>query len=419
MPVLTDRILHETVSRIKRRTPEETLEMLGAATLTVTMQVRGIDTIGEPDLLFYKYLFAHETSAEVPYPTLCNFCIDKAWEYSISRAEDPCAIEFEDGATGNACSTYGPIPFPSLYSGKAVNWILGTLFRVKGIRFTSMKTDMLVRLGGMESSSALVGAATAAGSILSGEDYDLGTIYTLATSIENDVLRGLTGGEGFAAGILGGANALSFPLHLHPYGAIADKLFGDDKYDDFINHVCILMPGGRKAKRVSVDINGEWIKNALTDEGLRQQSRIAALAAEVVQAYGNPGGIDWIALATAVQEETEIRLGACRHFGAGMGSLANKLVVRDGGKVLRAISRPGAGGWGTPITVFSATRELAEEAKALVKNRIDGITVDEFREMEQMPKGWIPFKLSNAPIRFIGFEECGFSLPAPPVEVGA
>ena len=94
-------------------------------------------------------------------------------------------------------------------------------------------------------------------------------------------------------------------------------------------------------------------------------------------------------------------------------------MVRDGRNVLRSISRPGAGGRGTPITVFSATSELAEEAKALVHDRIDEITAEAFREMKEMPKGWIPFKLSGNPIRFIGFEECGFSLPAPPLEVGA
>lgn len=416
MPLLTHETLCGKGDKIQR-TPAEALQMLNGYTLNIEMQVRGIDTIGESDLLFYKYLFAHEGSARVPYPTLCNFCIDRTWKYSVSRSEYPDAIEFVDGTTGYTTITHGPIPFQSLYSGRAVNWILGTYFRLEGIRFRSMETDTMVRLGGMESSSALIGAATAIGSILSGENHDLGTIFTLATSIENDVLKGLTGGEGFAAGILGGANALTFPVHLHPYGAVARKLFDSDRYVEFENHVSILLPGGKKRKRSSIDINKEWLNDALSAEGRRRQCRIAALSAQVSEAYSSPGGIDWIQIATAVQEETEIRLSACSHFFDGIGPLAKALVVRDGKNVLRAVTRPGAGGWGTPITVFSATEELTEEARALVGKRIDNITADEFRLMEEIPKGWISYKISSNPIQFTGFEECGFTLPASPIQI--
>lgn len=405
--------------RSETRSPQRVPEILGSRRLQIEMQVRGVDTIGEPDLLFYKYLLASERIPGHQYPTLCNFCIDRVWRFEVFRSKYEDAIEVVDDQTGESTITRGPIEFASHYDGKAVNWILGTYFRLAGLCFSCRTVDPLVRLGGMESSSALIGAATAAGSILSGADHDLGTIFTLATSFENDVLGGLTGGEGFAAGILGGANALEFPVAVHPYGAIASRLFGPDRYQDFEDHVSILLPGGTRRKRSSVDINRAWMNHARTPAGRRQQSRIAALSARVAEAYTRPEGIDWQSVATAVQTETDIRLEACARFFDGIEALAERLVVREGDRVLRAVTRPGAGGYGTPVTVYSATKELAEEARAIAGEKIDSAVAGLVESNQEVPRGWLYYRLASDAIRFTGLEDSEFSLPRPLVETEA
>jgi hypothetical protein len=240
----------------------------------------------------------------------------------------------------------------------------------------------------------VIGAATAAGSILTGVDWGLGTIFTEATRWENDVLGGLTGGQGFAAGILGGAHSVEWAVHIHPYGGIARELFGTERYGEFEAHVSFLLPRSKDEGRSSVDINGQWTNHALTAEGSRIQSVFTRLSQQAAAGYRSQGRINWRTVADAVQQQTDIRTDICPAFMGGVEDLAKELVVRKNGRVLRAIARPGAGGPGTPLIVYSTSENLAREASEMVERKLD-------------------YRLSPTPIRFEGFREAGFNNPGP------
>jgi len=399
--------------------PEQALERLGDRTLRISMQTRGIDTIGTTDLLLYKFILAHQGVDSPGLPVTNTFCIEQRWVFEVSRASDPDAIEFISKDYGINSVTKGPMELKPMKSGQSVNWVLGHFFRLHGVKFECLPVDPVVSVGGMESSNMLIGAATAAGSILTGADYDLGTTFTLATMFENEVHRGLTGGQGLAAGIVGGAHMTEWAAHIHPYAGISTELFGPEQYPDFEAHVSFLLPGRQKGGRSSLDVNRKWTEDALTEEGRKLQAIFTELSREAAAGFANSGGVDWLRVATAAQRQTNVRVASCPAFFDGIEDLARRLVVKEGDRVLRAVTRPGAGGYGTPVVVYSATAELAEEARAIVGNELV-VTEDTAAEMKRtgiIHPGWLRFRLSAEPIQFEGFTEAGFNNPERPVEV--
>ncbi len=381
------------------RTNAQIWDMLDGHTLTIMMQARGIDTFGTTDLLLFKDILRDMGAEANPgLPATNVFCIKEPWAFEISRAESPDVVEFESEDFGVHTTTEGPMELKALKGGYGINWILGHAFRLRGVKFTCLPASDVVQQGGLESSNMVIGAATAAGSILSGVDWDLGTIFTEATRWENDVLGGLTGGQGLAAGILGGAHAVEWAAHMHPYGGIARELFGPGRYLEFEDHVSFLLPQSKDADRTSVDINQQWTEHALSAEGRKTQAIFTALSQQAAAGYSAPVGIHWESVTDAVQRQTDIRADICPAFLGGVEDLARDLVVRSGDNVLRAIARPGAGGPGTPVLVYSTSRALAREAEAMVADRLE-------------------YRLSRDPIGFFGFTEAGFNVPASPLEV--
>ncbi|NQT28957.1 MAG: hypothetical protein HQ596_00150 [Candidatus Saganbacteria bacterium] len=373
--------------------------MLDGHTLRIIMQARGIDTFGTTDLLLFKDILRHMGLEGFPgLPATNVFCIDQQWVFEITRAENPDIVEFVSDDYGVHTQTAGPMELKPLKGGAGINWILGHAFRLKGVRFTCLPATDVVKQGGLESSNMVIGAATAAGSILRGIDWDLGTIFTEATRWENDVLGGLTGGQGLAAGILGGAHSVEWAAHMHPYAGVARELFGPERYGEFEAHVGFLLPVSKDEDRASVDINQQWTAHALTKEGSRVQSVFTKLSQQAAAGYSAQARINWAAVTDAVQQQTDIRANICPAFLGGVEDLARALVVRQGDRILRAIARPGAGGPGTPVLVYSTTEELAREAVELVENRLD-------------------YRLSPTPIQFEGIREAGFAVPAQPIEI--
>ena len=76
----------------------------------------------------------------------------------------------------------------------------------------------------------------------------------------------------------------------------------------------------------------------------------------------------------------------------------------------------GAGGYGTPVTVYSATKELAEEARAMAGDKIEPVAAGLDGSNQEVPRGWLPYRLASDAIRFTGLEDSEFSLPRPLVE---
>lgn len=403
------------ILNVTRFNPGQVREMLGDRTAQIIFPERVIDSFGSVDLHRMKHAI---TDFSLGHPVTCTFTGGANWVFEVKRAEEGHENDIvevsENHSTRNVLT--GKMHPPELTSGRLGGWILGSCFGLKGLEFRSKLVGPSQRVGGAESDNMYIGAAVMAGSILSGADLDLGSIFYYAADLINTPGEGLTGMQGLAGVTTGlGAQANMWLVHRNPYGGLAIPLFGPEQYPDFMAHVAFLFPG-KKEGPPRERINEKWEHDAQkTLDGNLAHRPFVKLSHQVMAGYANPDGIDWEQVASAMQAQTDIRVASCpAYFDASEIDLVKQLIIRQGNKVLRGISRTGEGGRGTPIVVYSTSPELTRQAKELIGTRLE-ITEELARtlvEKDTMSAGWYDYHLERRGPKFEGFEESGFTLPA-------
>jgi len=140
---------------------------------------------------------------------------------------------------------------PDIHMRHLLAYLFKEVFKVPtGYKVTVMEVDALATLGGMESSNAFAVAAVMIGSMLSGADLTEADIFSLAVKLENDVFRGLTGGQGHLAFILGGLYRVVWMVkRVFRYAAWAQNLIHRDaakaaqQKKEAREHIFLVQPG--------------------------------------------------------------------------------------------------------------------------------------------------------------------------------
>lgn len=399
-----------------RFNPGQVREMLGNRICRIIFPERVIDSFGSVDLHQMKHAI---TDFGQGHPVTCTFTGGADWVFEIRAAEkghENDIVEVSENHNTQSVLT-GKMHPQILTSGRMGGSILGNCFGLEGLEFTSKLVGPSQRVGGAESDNMYIGAAVFAGSILSGADMDPGSVFCYSADLINTPGEGLTGMQGLAGVTTGlGAQANMWLVHRHPYGGLAIPLFGPEQYPDFMKHVAFLFPG-KKAGPERAKINEKWEYDAeKTLAGNLAHRLFVKLSHRVMAGYANSGGIDWEMVASGMQAQTDIRVASCpAYFDESEMELVKALIIRDGDRVTRGISRTGEGGRGTPIIVYSTAPKLTEEAKAMVGGKLD-IThelAETLVKTDTMPAGWYDYVLAKRGPVFEGFAECGFNLPVP------
>ena len=406
--------------------PSQVREWLGAGGQISIKMAPKFDFSPFIDLIESKTAIADKGVFSKGNPVTCIFALMdnktvKPWRFTLEANNDREANTFVNIPFGYETTTNGPLPFGTFEDKTAINWVL-QYYGLKGVKMTAHFIPILLRGGAMGISNAMVGAAHTFGSIVSGADHSLGSLFTLAASHENVVLGRHTGGPGFAAGIMGGAFGFEWNDSYHPNSAIAYPLFGPERYEEFQKHVVMYLPGTpAHTKRSDSTINKKWIHDmTLTAQGNSAFRRFTEWSQMVVSGLINS---DWIQVCTGLQNQTDVKQSSCPLFLSGIEQDAEKIIKRNSnGDVIRAIIRPGAGGPGTPGIIISSTPELADEAMEIVGPVIESTpeTVKIALETGKVPRGRIPYKLTKEGIiiEFIGISnDHKFKVPLRPEEV--
>jgi hypothetical protein len=406
-----------------RINPAQAREWLGTGKIHITMPSR-LDFFGSVDLPGCKAAIADKGVLYEGNPVTCTFATDYRWRFSLEANEDPEVNTFISLPYGFTKTTKGKLPFGTFEDKTAVNWVLG-YFGLKGVKMTAHHTPPVLKSRERASSNMSTAAATIFGSIVSGADYPYGNIFTLSTRHDNTVHGGITGGQGFAAAIMGGACGFEWNDSYEQFSALAHPLFGPERYPEFQDHVFMYLPGMPKGTPISpFNINGKWTKDmTLTTQGNADHRQFVELSNIVFNGLRSSGGINWLDVCMGLQYQTDIRQKSCPLYLQGIKKDVNKLVVRGNmGSVQRAVIRLGAGGLGTPVIVVSSTKELADEAKQIAGETII-FTEEMVKNMKltgKIPRGRIPLKLTpdGIKIEFVGLVDGHkFNVPGAPEEV--
>lgn len=397
---------------------------LGDGRISVTMPAR-IDFFGSVDLLGCKKAIADKGVDMPGNPVTSTFALDMPWNFTIEANKDANVNVFESKPYEWSMSTDSPIPPGTFKNQQAMNWIL-QYFGLKGVKMTALEINPTLKGGGMESSNMVTGAASIFGSILSGADYSLGRLFTLATLHENVVHSGLTGGQGLTAGITGGAYGFEWIDGYEPFAAIGHELFGPERYQEFKDHVLIFLPpktGERKGG--SVDINTKWTDDMMkTLDGNLSHRNFVKWSREVMD--GLIAG-DWGKVGANLQKQSDVRTASCPAFMDGFEPLAaalKDLAAQDGSAV--GTNRGGAGGNGTASYAVFENPALLAEARKLIGNPVEFTdeVVAKIKDPQtppsEFPSGEIPYNLQEQGIEvtFEGLTEGhGFQKPELPQEV--
>jgi glucose-6-phosphate isomerase len=276
--------------------------------LWIRLPLRGLDGPGSSlDLPRFQVLLtkkgARDLSEVTSTPTLAsNFYVT----VRVTRAANPNAVEY-------VAPDYGiPANKPHVIVGdvqlengttsqkNGPQYIFSNLFKVRGVRIELEKMPVMAMAGGMESSNAFNVAVLAAASMLSGVNLSWADIFQIAVELENKTFKGLTGGQGHLASILGGAARHVWisgikdksGKTINPYGAFSVP-FLDEKGIQFIEKRMALVQAGKKYKdgkavvnRTAALINNMWT-DLLEDGdpiGVYLHSQKLALAQKYVEA---------------------------------------------------------------------------------------------------------------------------------------
>jgi NAD+ synthase (glutamine-hydrolysing) len=278
--------------------------------LWIRLPLRGLDGPGSSlDLPRFQLLLtkqgAKDLSEVTSTPTLAsNFYVT----VRIKRASNPDAVEY-------VAPDYGiPADKPHVIVGdvqlengttsqkNGPQYIFRNLFKVRGVRIELEEMPVMAMAGGMESSNAFNVAVLAAASMLSGVDLSWADIFQVAVELENKTFKGLTGGQGHLASILGGAARHVWisgikdaaGKTINPYGAFSVP-FLDEAGIQFVEKRMALVQAGKKYKdgkavvnRTAALINNMWT-DLLEDGdpiGVYLHTQKLALAQQYVEALG-------------------------------------------------------------------------------------------------------------------------------------
>lgn len=404
--------------------PFQAREWLGTGKIFIGMPSR-LDFFGSVDLAACKAAIANKGVLGAGNPVTCTFATDYRWRFTLEANENSEENTFISEPYGFITTTEGEIPFGTFEDKNAVNWVLGSYFGLKGVKMTAHQTPPVLKSRKRASSIMSTAAATIFGSIVSGADYSYGKIFSLSTRHDNTVHGGISGGQGFAAAIMGGACGFEWIDSYEQFSALAHPLFGPERYPEFQDHVFMYLPGLAKGTPISpFNINGEWTRAmTLTAKGNADHRQFGVLSNIVFNGMRSSAGINWQDVCMGLQYQTDIRQKYSPHYLEGIEDDAAKLVIRANmGSVQRAVIRLGAGGLGTPVIVVSSNKELADEAKQIAGETII-FTEEMVKNMKLtggVPRGRIPLKLTDKGINieFIGLADGhGFKVPQIPEEV--
>ncbi len=455
--------------------------------LEIEGNLRGVDGPGSSlDLPeFQRSLTALGVTSLTDIPSTPTIASDFSVKIRFSIASDPDVVEY-------IAPDYGikeDRPFVvrdkvELVDGKtphgqldAPAYIFSNVFGLKGIRIELESISPMALAGGMESSNAFNVALLSGASILSGANWSLADIFSEAVRMENDEFKGLTGGQGHLATMLGGSwrhvwlsgvKNSSGEL-INPYGALSVPFLSEQDYPYLEAHMA-LVQGGKEYRngkavvnRTAALVNNMWT-DLLRDNdpiGVELHSRKLGLAHAYVTALSNRDMKEvvrvvneyvdirdalqkrWLVLALMPDASVEKPEYAKRYsqtlitdevlktyfakYGQGLGNVslysdhARQLILdaRDAGIAIMPL---GAGGPGANMIAISSELNVLKDF--FERNNLPPLNDDGIRQIfndrsdnTKMLKGYMPFKVGKEPIRFRGFQELGLSEPTLPAEV--
>ncbi|MDZ4241635.1 MAG: hypothetical protein U1D99_02290, partial [Candidatus Omnitrophota bacterium] len=200
----------------------------------------------------------------------------------FERGSNPEAVEY-------VAPDYGiPVESPVRVTGEtpveedgnyhmksATALIFGDLLGLKGVRIVVEKIDLLAMAGGMESSNAAMVTFLAAAAILREAGLTEADIFKLAVDMENDLLGGLTGGQGHISFLLGGAWRHIWTLGKYGwYGAMSMKLLSEERLNRLSRHMALVQAGVKFQNAKKIGHRAASLTNTMWTDLLRDEDPV-------------------------------------------------------------------------------------------------------------------------------------------------